>query len=885
VKKRQFSAPDRPRKSSEHLKLQILVFVMLPVMLMIAGAWLALLFDGKAENELHASNIIPFALVIIFTGGMAAYTLGKLTSQKRASDNFGAVFRACPIPMVLVEKNDITVINPEFSRIFGYTLNDIPTLDAWYPKAYPDSDYRSDVIEAWRTRLQGSNPDGTNFEPLKVSIRCKSGQTKSVLATATPLASVGSETYLITLYDITEQTLTLNALSESRTVLQSIIETIPMRVFWKDRNSRFLGCNTSFARDSGETGAQDVIGKTDADMSWRDEAAFYQADDRLVMQTNAPKLGYEELQTGPDGRKKWLRTYKLPLRNAAGETIGILGVYEDITERKEIENELWLTKTMIDSSKTAFFRLSPTGMVQYVNDYACQSLGYAREELLGMYPWEFDPDFKAEYWPGVWERLQQHEIVNIETRHRRKDGAIFDVEVTGHYLSFDGEEFSFTFAQDISKRKAAEKALRTKESYQRALIDNFPFIVWLKDTESRFLAVNQAFAKTYGFNSAEELVGKSDFDLSSPELAEMYRSDDIKIMATRQKESFEEEIENQEGRGWIETFKAPVMDDHGELLGTVGFARDITERKAAEADLRISATAFESREGMIITDADTVILKINEAFTRITGYTAEESIGQRMRLLRSGIHDHAFYTEMWSIINSTDSWQGEVWNRRKNGEIYPEWLTITAIKDRNGKVTHYVGTMIDITVRKAVEEQVQHLAHHDALTDLPNRLLLTDRLRQAAAQAKRDNIMLALMYLDLDNFKPVNDTLGHNVGDLLLQQVASRLLGCVKRESDTVARLGGDEFVVLLPHIEKGSDAATIAECILDALMQPFHINGSTINISSSIGIAIYPESAQEVHELMKNADTAMYEAKKAGRSCIRFFEPDASVGIPETDS
>jgi diguanylate cyclase (GGDEF)-like protein len=180
---------------------------------------------------------------------------------------------------------------------------------------------------------------------------------------------------------------------------------------------------------------------------------------------------------------------------------------------------------------------------------------------------------------------------------------------------------------------------------------------------------------------------------------------------------------------------------------------------------------------------------------------------------------------------------------------------------------------------------VQHLAHHDALTDLPNRLLLTDRLRQAAAQAKRDNIRLALMYLDLDNFKPVNDTLGHNVGDLLLQQVASRLLGCVKRESDTVARLGGDEFVVLLPHIEKGSDAATIAECILDALTRPFDINGSTINISSSIGIAIYPESAQEVHELMKNADTAMYEAKKAGRSCIRFFEPDESVGIPETDN
>ena len=298
----------------------------------------------------------------------------------------------------------------------------------------------------------------------------------------------------------------------------------------------------------------------------------------------------------------------------------------------------------------------------------------------------------------------------------------------------------------------------------------------------------------------------------------------------------------------------------------------ISERKQIETELRIAATAFESQEGMFVTDADTVILKINKSFTDITGYSSEDAVGRKTNLLKSGVHDEHFFTQMWEAINSKGVWQGEIWNRRKNGDVFPEWLTISAVKGADGKVTHYVCAMLDITARKAIEQHVHHLAHHDALTDLPNRTLLIDRLHQAIAQARREQGRLAMLYLDLDRFKPVNDSFGHDIGDLLLKEVAVRLEACVKREADTVSRLGGDEFVVLLTRLDRQSAAGLVAENILQSLSLPFVIQQHRLEISSSIGIAIYPDAGLDANTLMKNADNAMYQAKCAGRDCFRYY-------------
>ncbi len=257
---------------------------------------------------------------------------------------------------------------------------------------------------------------------------------------------------------------------------------------------------------------------------------------------------------------------------------------------------------------------------------------------------------------------------------------------------------------DIKTLKQSESRLQKIEYYQRAFIDSLPFMVWLKDEESRFISVNKVHANNYGEDSPEKMIGKTDFDYSPKELAEYYRQEDLSVLESRQPKLVDETFIDPEGKThWIETFKAPVTDNDGNLLGTVGFARDISEQKRIENELKVSAIAMESQEGIIITDANSKILKINDAFTKITGFTSEEAVGNRMTLLKSGVHNANFYKEMWESISTQGSWQGEIWNKRKSGEIYPEWLTISAVKNAEGVVTNYVGTMIDITARKQLK--------------------------------------------------------------------------------------------------------------------------------------------------------------------------------------
>ncbi|WP_292551038.1 GGDEF and EAL domain-containing protein [Methylobacter sp.] len=306
---------------------------------------------------------------------------------------------------------------------------------------------------------------------------------------------------------------------------------------------------------------------------------------------------------------------------------------------------------------------------------------------------------------------------------------------------------------------------------------------------------------------------------------------------------------------------------------------DITESKHTEEELRIAAVAFEAQEGIMITNADNQILRVNRAFTEITGYSAEELIGHTPRMFHSGCHDTAFYAEMWECIHRTGSWQGEIWDQRKNGEIYPKWLTITAVKDNAGNVTHYVGSHTDISARKASEDEIKQLAYYDPLTALPNRRLLLDRLQQALATSTRSKKYGALLFIDLDNFKSLNDLLGHDMGDILLQQVARRLIDCV-REGDTVSRQGGDEFVIMLEELsgnieEAAVKAKTTGEKIISSLNQAYQLATHEYRNTPSIGITLFINHQHEISTLLKRADIAMYGAKSAGRNTLRFFDRD----------
>jgi diguanylate cyclase (GGDEF)-like protein/PAS domain S-box-containing protein len=350
---------------------------------------------------------------------------------------------------------------------------------------------------------------------------------------------------------------------------------------------------------------------------------------------------------------------------------------------------------------------------------------------------------------------------------------------------------------------------------------------------------------------------------------------------------------------WVETQRGeslPWSESEIDAAHTLSitlaelFARQ--QLKRVDADLRIAATAFESQEGMLITNAQGVVLRINRAFTEITGYAAQEVVGHNPRLLHSGRQDAAFYAVMWGTIGRSGSWRGEIWNRRKNGEAYPEWLSISAVKDSDGHVSHYVGTFTDITQRKTAEDEIKHLAFYDQLTELPNRRLMMDRLERALASSARQRRQGALMLIDVDNFKTLNDTFGHAVGDQLLIEAAARLTACI-RAGDTVARLGGDEFVVILEDLDPGPQAAVQAESVATKiharLGQPYLLavtldeqGASTYNhhCTSSTGITLFSNRSVSVDELMKRVDTAMYRAKAAGRDTLLFFDPEMQASV-----
>jgi diguanylate cyclase (GGDEF)-like protein/PAS domain S-box-containing protein len=327
------------------------------------------------------------------------------------------------------------------------------------------------------------------------------------------------------------------------------------------------------------------------------------------------------------------------------------------------------------------------------------------------------------------------------------------------------------------------------------------------------------------------------------------------------------------GLVWISACSTPERAPDG---GTVwhGFARDITGSRRDDEERRLAAAVFaNTQEGVVITDPVGCILAVNPSVIAITGYSRDELIGNTMRLLHSGRHDRAFYEALWQAVRTAGYWQGEIWNRRKNGEIYPELLTISTVRDDKGEIINYVGSFSDITLWKRSQQQLEHLAHHDALTGLPNRLMLLARLEHALSKARRDKTLGAVLFIDLDRFKQVNDTLGHPAGDALLIAVAKRLRERL-RDSDTLARLGGDEFVIVLETLGARSQAAAVAQELIARLSEPFDLPGGHVaRIGASVGISLYPGKGTTSEQLIKQADVALYESKQGGRGTYRFYE------------
>jgi diguanylate cyclase (GGDEF)-like protein/PAS domain S-box-containing protein len=492
---------------------------------------------------------------------------------------------------------------------------------------------------------------------------------------------------------------------------------------------------------------------------------------------------------------------------------------------------------------------------------------------------------------------------HTEMHMRRRDGSDLWINLIGYVSPDEPEQGTIWILEDRSAFKCAEDALRSSHSeleervaqrttelsqqlhFLQQLIEAIPGPVFYKDVQSRYLGCNSAFAAFIGLPAAE-LIGKTPRDIAPHELADTYLAADQALFDQPGAQIYESLVRYANGEMRDVMFhKATFTRPDGALGGLVGLMLDITERKRMEGSLRQAASVFEScAEGVIMTSADSAIIAVNRAFTEITGYQESEVIGRNPRLLQSGRHDRNFYHGMWQAVANDGRWQGEVWNRRKNGEAHPVWISITAVHDKQGQVSNYVATFTDITQRKQHEEKIELLAFSDSLTNLPNRRLLLDRLQQALAVSLRKKGHGALFFIDLDEFKDVNDTLGHDKGDLLLQLVARRLVECV-RQGDTVARPGGDEFVVMLKDLSEETGAAIrqaelAGAHMLARLNQPYLLNGIEHHSTASIGVTLFNGAHDSVDELLKQADLAMYQAKGGGRNTLRFFDPEMQTAF-----
>ncbi len=544
-------------------------------------------------------------------------------------------------------------------------------------------------------------------------------------------------------------------------------------------------------------------------------------------------------------------------------------------------------RDLYEFAPIGYLSISKHGMIAEVNWKVTSMLGVKRSKLNEQYFSTFVVGEDKARWQSIFlsmQELDDGEELNFDIKLMHISGAIITANLNCLRMGDEAEQPILRIAMlDITQLKHSEAAMQQSEVRLQATIDAIPDLLFETDIDGKYY-----FAHSPNQNlltaPAEELIGKTVQEVLPVDAAYVVMSAVHQADAEGKSHGKQFELDLPQGAVWFElsVSKKPTLADEGTRF--IVLSRDITERKQAELEYRIAATAFESQEGMMITDVNKIILKVNKAFTKISGFTEKEAIGQIPRLVSSGHHHEDFYASIWQNIALRGYWEGEVWNRRKSGEVYPQHLTITAVTGDNGIVTNYVATFTDVTLRNAAEAEINHLAFYDALTRLPNRRLLIDRLNHALSTGGRLGWGGALLFLDIDHFKTLNDTLGHDIGDLLLQQVSERLTTCV-REGDTVARLGGDEFVVMLQDLSKlpveaATQAEIIANKILTTINQPYQLATNTYQTTASIGVVLFSDYEHSQDTLLKHADIAMYQAKKMGRNTFCFFDPNMQEAI-----
>ena len=556
---------------------------------------------------------------------------------------------------------------------------------------------------------------------------------------------------------------------------------------------------------------------------------------------------------------------------------------ESVVEQKTkalLESEARF-RGFFENNTSVVLQIDPhTGRVVLANQAAANFYGYSLEELIALNISDINcsPPEKIHAEMALVEYKNRHSFI---FQHRLRSGEVRDVEVYSTPMQVSQVPVLLSIVHDITDRLAAE---RKRKISDQALMSISQGVI-VTDAQGKIVSMNNAFSDITGYG-LEEVLGMQCKFLQGPD------TDTDTIQAIRELQQagrdFDGEILNYRKNGqifWNAMSITRMFDDSGAVSHFIGIIRDITERKQAEERLRLAANVFTfASEGIMITSADGTIVDTNAAFSLITGYTQEEVVGQKPHLIGSGRQDSAFFTALWAELQSTGQWNGEIWNRRKTGEFYAAMLNVSAVRNSKNRIDYFVALYTDITAKKNYEHQLERRAHHDPLTGLANRVLFNDRLGQAIVQTLRHNKLLALVYLDLDGFKKVNDVHGHQTGDVLLIAVATRMQE-VLREGDTLARIGGDEFVAVLVDLESAEESLPIMERMLLAASTPVTIENVQVQVSASLGVTYFPQMGEATAEqLIEQADQAMYQAKQSGKNRIQVFEaaPEESISAAE---
>lgn len=904
-----------------------------------------LMFDGELLNYRKDGSSFWNQLTVIpvfnahdelvnYLGILRDMTDRKMATQRARID--AVAFNALSDAIMVTDAQRIIVsVNQAFSSLTGFVRDEVIGKKARIFASINSPEVIIQIRKAFAKQVA--------FDGQVLSYKKDGSIFKNQLSIRPVFDSKNRLTHFVSvLKDVTEKEVMQRAIEESRNLLLNIIDVAPLRIYWKDKTARYLGCNQAFADDLGLT-PQDIYGKRDDDIMSADDAKKNHEVFNTIMQDGESRLFYEQRSLDQHGQVCWTLKSKVPLKNARGDMIGVLGIYEDITARKIEQEKLKQTKqALLESSE------------RYLDLYEFAPIGYLSLDTHGIV---VEANWKARSMLGMKRKdVGKERFSRYVTILHKKDW--LDIFANIKSMSIGGElEIDLPIGQDqdhplqsklscvrvddrnnqsilritiadITQAKHAENMLRQKESYQRSLLDNFPFMVWLKDEKSRLLTVNNEYLKNVGFSSVEEVVGKTELELWSTETAKSCMRDDLEVMQSRKPKTLDELIEVGGKYVWYETYISPVVVNDN-VVGTVGFARDISQRKRAtlydqfrthilellarEHNVNIIFDAItkgleqlnpmmfclialsdNDRKTLSIASAPSLPAFFVEALEGIKIGMGMGSIGTvaftKQRLIVADVMTHPFWDKNKALAQKAgigSSWEEPI--IAADGQILgafgvyhhhshsPSEDDITLIEQS--------ARLISLAVeRHKSSAKIESLAYYDEVTSLPNRRFLLEQLKRAMAINLETKVSVAVLYLDIDQFKSINDSRGHDVGDLLLIEVSNRLKRAVQAV-DVVARVGGDEFVVLLENLsehalEAARQAEVIAHKILTMLSKPYTLAKHKHHSSASIGITVIGNKKTDIEEVLKQADIAMFQAKKNGRNTFCFFDHKMQANI-----